>query len=154
MKVSTRLITAMLVIPMALGSLSAFAYSGNHNKSNGMMKGNHMLHGIDLTAEQKTQLDSLRDNFRDQRHANKNARKEMTTERAQMQSLLLAAEFDEKQALGLAKKMVGQQTERRISMLKHQHDMLAILTPEQKEQVKENMQGMATRHNDRMRNHH
>ncbi|MDW2111183.1 Spy/CpxP family protein refolding chaperone, partial [Vibrio sp. 2089] len=49
-----------------------------------------------------------------------------------MQSLLLADTFDEAQATALAKEMVERQTEHRVKMLERKHQMLSVLTPEQK----------------------
>ena len=46
--------------------------------------------------------------------------------------MLLADTFDEAAANELAKQMVEKQTERRVKMLEKQHQMLSILTPEQK----------------------
>ena len=43
-----------------------------------------------------------------------------------------ADSFDEAQATALAKEMVERQTEHRVQMLERKHQMLSVLTPEQK----------------------
>jgi protein CpxP len=56
----------------------------------------------------------------------------MQANHQKMQTLLLAADFDENAVRELAQQMSEQQTERRVTMLKKRHEMLNILTAEQK----------------------
>ncbi len=57
-----------------------------------------------------------------------------------MQDLMLSDKFDQAKAEKLAKTMVDRQAERRVerqvTMMKDRHDMLNVLTAEQKSQLK------------------
>ncbi|MEZ8141265.1 CpxP family protein [Enterovibrio sp. FF113] len=160
MKLSKRIVATIIALPLMMGSMSVMAAGGKHNDGEGMhggksmMGGKHLLRGIDLTDAQKEELKTLREQNRDAMKANKGAMKAgMMAERQEMQSLLLADNFDEAQVRELAQKMADQQVERRVSMMKRQHEMLNILTPEQKTEVKANMEKMAERHQNRMKHH-
>ncbi len=52
-----------------------------------------------------------------------------------VQALLLADNFDAAAANDLAKEMVEKQTERRVKMMEKKHQMLSVLTPEQKQNL-------------------
>lgn len=156
MKMSKRIAATVIALPLMLGSMSAMAFGGKHHDGEGMrgdhdMMGKQMLRGIDLTDEQKEELQSLREQNREAMKANKGAfHSEMMAERQQMQQLMLADNFDEAAVRALAEKMVDQQVERRVAKMKQQHAMYNILTPEQKAQVKENMAERAERMAERM----
>lgn len=67
------------------------------------------------------------------RGANKTAKMaQMKAHHEKVQALVLADNFDEAAANDLASQMVAKQTERRVAMLKKQHDMMSVLTAEQK----------------------
>lgn len=156
MKFSKRIAATVIALPLMMGSMSAMAFGGKHHDGEGMhggkgMMGKHLLRGVDLTDEQKAELKNLREQKRESMKANKGEfRTQMMAERQQMQELMLADNFDEAAVRALAEKMVDQQVERRIAMVKSQHEMMSILTPEQKVQVKENMDKMAERMQKRM----
>ncbi|EOD81703.1 zinc- resistance associated protein [Grimontia indica] len=156
MKFSKRIAATVIALPLMMGSMSAMAFGGKHHGGEGMhggkgMMGKHLLRGVDLTDEQKAELKTLREQKREAMKANKGEfRTQMMAERQQMQELMLADNFDEAAVRALAEKMVDQQVERRIAMVKSQHEMMSILTPEQKVQVKENMDKMAERMQKRM----
>ncbi|KKD61475.1 P pilus assembly/Cpx signaling pathway inhibitor/zinc-resistance associated protein [Grimontia sp. AD028] len=156
MKFSKRIAATVIALPLMMGSMSAMAFGGKHHGGEGMhggkgMMGKHLLRGVDLTDEQKAELKTLREQKRESMKANKGElRTQMMAERQQMQELMLADNFDEAAVRALAEKMVDQQVERRIAMVKSQHEMMSILTPEQKVQVKENMDKMAERMQKRM----
>ncbi|MBE1275998.1 periplasmic heavy metal sensor [Enterovibrio baiacu] len=155
MKFSKRIAATVIALPLMMGSMSAMAFGGKHHGGEGMMGGKHLLRGIDLTDAQEEKIDALREQNRDAKKANKAKNKEaMMADRQAMQTLLLADNFDEAAIRDLAKKMSDQQVERRISRMKAQHEMLNVLTPEQKVQVKENMAKMAERMQERMKKHH
>ncbi len=142
MKRVNKLMLAAVVLPLTLGSAGALAYGGKGpNKGPrdecgpGMDRG--IMRQLDLTDAQKEQLTALRnakrDEMRNKNSADRAARQaERQAYQAKVQELVLADNFDEAQATELAKEMVEKQTERRVEMLQKRHQMLNILTPEQK----------------------
>lgn len=146
MKNVKKIIIAAAVLPLALGTASAYAFGGKgdhkggydgHGKCGGEEMGKRMFRQLDLTDEQKTQLKEMK-------QANRSAMKgkmgaqgaekmaERQAHHAKVQALVLADTFDAEAANALAAEMVEQQTERRVKMLEKKHEMLSILTPEQK----------------------
>ena len=147
MKMTKKLVLAAVVLPLTLGTASAFAFGGKDHK-----KGGHgecgggfdrgMMSQLDLTDAQQDQFKQMRSegkqamkaefkqNFQ-QRHAQKQAHQ------AQVHQLLLADNFDQAAANELAKQMVEQQTERKVKRLEKQYQMMSILTPEQKNKLVE-----------------
>ncbi|ELR63981.1 hypothetical protein C942_03060 [Photobacterium marinum] len=138
-----------IALPFALGSASALAYGGGHKGGHhggyhegrggcGNFDGKQMFRDLDLTDEQ-------RDQMRDFRRTNRDAmrteyREHFDTMRGyhqQMQNLMLAENFDENAVRNLAKQMSDLQIEHRVTMLKKRHEMLAVLTPAQKEKLKQ-----------------
>ncbi len=142
MKTAKKLVLAAVVLPLTLGTASAFAFGGKDHKGGhgdcgkGMDRG--IMRQLDLTDAQKDQLKEMR-------QANKAAMKakfadgkearmaERQAHHEKVQALLLADNFDEAAANDLAKEMVEKQTERRVAMLEKKHQMLSVLTPEQKQ---------------------
>lgn len=157
MKLAKKVVLAAAVLPLALGTASAYAFGGKDHNNGG--NGRHgecgggfdrgIMRQLDLTDAQKTQLQEMReagkkemkaafkDNF-EARHAEKQA------QHAKVQQLVLADNFDQVAANELAKSMVEQQTERKVKMLEKQHKMLSILTPEQKAKFVELQQERST----------
>ncbi|MGY3685742.1 CpxP family protein [Vibrio coralliilyticus] len=140
MKTAKKLVLAAVVLPLTLGTASAFAYGGKDHK-----KGPHGEFGFDRGIMRQLDLtDAQKDQLKEMRQANKTELKakfkdnfeshhaEMQANKEKVQALLLADTFDEAAANELAKQMVEKQTERRVKMLEKQHQMLSILTPEQK----------------------
>lgn len=141
MKTAKKLVLAAVVLPLTLGTASALAFGGKDHKGGhgdcgkGMDRG--IMRQLDLTDAQKDQLKEMR-------QANKAAMKakfadghearmaERQAHQEKVQALLLADNFDEATANDLAKEMVEKQTERRVAMLEKKHQMLRVLTPEQK----------------------
>ncbi len=142
MKSAKKLILAAVVLPLTLGAAGAFAYGGKDQHKgprgecgSGMERG--IMRNMNLTDAQKDQLQSFRDaNRAEMQGKNAADREARMAERqayhAKMQALVLADNFDEAQANELAKEMVEKQTERRVRMLERKHQMLSVLTPEQK----------------------
>ncbi|WP_370643682.1 CpxP family protein [Photobacterium sp. TLY01] len=136
-------VAMVLAVPMLLGSVSALAEGGKyHGKGHdGDCGGPRAEHGVmqslDLTDAQKEQMRSLRESHKAEMRDNMaQGRKAMKANHDKMQALLLADNFDENAVRELAKQMSDQQIEHRVSMMKQRHDMLNILTPEQKAQYK------------------
>ena len=127
-----------IALPLALGSASALAYGGgkHHNGHGGKgcgMDDSRMFRQLDLTDAQKTELKELRqankENMRGkmgERHA------EMRAQHQKMQQLVLSEDFNEAEVRALAEEMSEQQVERRVAMLKQRHEMMQVLTAEQK----------------------
>lgn len=132
-----------IALPLALGSASALAYGGGkHHGGKGFcgggQEGHKIFRELDLTVEQQQQMRELRQANRDEMKGySSEKRAAMQANHQQMQTLLLAKDFDEKAVRELARKMSEQQIERRITMLEKRHQMLNILTPEQKTQLKQ-----------------
>lgn len=129
-------LTALLVaLPLAFGATQALAdRDGGHHgdrKHGGMEK--RIWKELNLTDAQKEELKTLRqsqfDNMRDNMSDNMESRMQQHKE---MQSLLLKADFDENAVRQLAQQQVEAQVERRVAMAKHRHEMLSVLTDEQK----------------------
>ncbi|MCG9785052.1 CpxP family protein [Vibrio brasiliensis] len=154
MKLAKKVVLAAAVLPLALGTASAYAFGGKDHK-----KGGHgecgggfdrgIMRQLDLTDAQKDQLKEMRESGKQEmkaafkenfeaRHAEKQA------QHAKVQQLVLADNFDQAAANELAKSMVEQQTERKVKMLEKQHKMLSILTPEQKAKFVELQQERST----------
>lgn len=146
MKLAKKLVLAAVVVPLTLGTASAFAFGGKDHK-----KGGHgecggfdrsIMRQLDLTDTQKEQLQEMREAGKKEMKANfkgnfETRHAEMQAHKAKVQELVLADNFDQAQANELAKAMVEKQTERKVKMLEKQHQMLSILTPEQKEKFVE-----------------
>ncbi|RNF53007.1 periplasmic repressor CpxP [Marinomonas hwangdonensis] len=138
MKMAKKLILASLVLPLAISAGSAFAYGGkdhrgSHNDCRSGMD-RSMMKDLNLTDDQKTQLKELR---RANKDTMKRGGKEQTQQEAhrnQLNELLLADNFDTTKAKALAEQMSDTHTERQVEKLSKQHQMLSVLTPEQKTQ--------------------
>jgi protein CpxP len=152
MKNAKKLVLAAAALPMIFGTASAYAFGGKHGgqdgfdgkgfggKCGGFDRG--IMRDFDLTDEQKDQFKELRKDKRGERKGKRgkfNAEDltEMQAYQTKAQELVLADTFDEGQAQELAAKMVEKQAERRVQMLQAQHEMLSILTPDQKAKLKE-----------------
>jgi protein CpxP len=146
MKLAKKLVLAAVVVPLTLGTASAFAFGGKDHKKGGHGECGGFDRGIirqlDLTDAQKEQLQEMREAGKKEMKANfkgnfETRHAEMQAHKAKVQELVLADNFDQAQANELAKAMVEKQTERKVKMLEKQHQMLSILTPEQKEKFVE-----------------
>ncbi|WP_322803266.1 CpxP family protein [Vibrio alfacsensis] len=168
MKSAKKLVLAAVVLPLTLGAASAFAFGGkDHHKGphgecgKGMDRG--IMRQLDLTDAQKDQLKEMREANKAEMKAKfadgKEARMaERQAHHDKVQALLLADNFDEAAANDLAKEMVEKQTDRRVKMLEKKHQMLSVLTPEQKakfvELQKERQQKCGEKMQKRMQKHH
>ncbi len=138
MKMAKKLILASLVLPLAISAGSAFAYGGKDHRGShndcrsGMDRG--MMKDLNLTDEQKTQLKELRQANKDTMKRGGKEPAQQEAHRNQLNELLLADTFDSAKAKALAEQMSGKHTERQVEKLSKQHQMLSILTPEQKTQ--------------------
>ncbi|MDC0610069.1 CpxP family protein [Vibrio sp.] len=141
MKALKKCILAAAMIPVVLGSASAFAHNGDKDRDGKrpMMQDcrpdgeRDMMRKLNLTPEQRDQLHDIRHEQREEMRADMDAhRAQMQAFRAEEDKLLLSKDFSPEQAKALAKKMSDQQIERRVHMMENRHKMLSVLTPEQK----------------------
>ena len=157
MKIFNKTLIIAMALPLALGSMSAFA-SQNHN--GGMKKGHHsgkIFSQLDLTATQKQEMKTLRQANRTEHKAQRvENRQAMQADQQQLEKLVLASNFDESAVRAVAEKMSQQQVERRVVMLEQRHKMLNILTPEQKQKYVELKQQQSEKRAMRLqeKNHH
>ena len=169
MKMTKKLVLAAAALPLVFGTASAYAYGGGdkgdhkgmHGKCGGFDK--KIMRQLDLTDAQKDQLKEMREankaemkaKFADGHEARMAERQ---AHHDKVQALLLADNFDEAAANDLAKEMVEKQTERRVKMMEKKHQMLSVLTPEQKtkfvELQKERQQKCGEKMQKRMEKHH
>ncbi|MDV2393238.1 CpxP family protein [Vibrio cholerae] len=138
MKLAKKMILAAAVLPLALGTTAALAYGGHGwDKEGDGHCGDRGERGIwkqlDLTAEQQAQLKEMREAGREEMRANRGQSHDaMKALHAQERTLVLAADFDQAAAENLAKQMVDQQVTHRVKMMEKRHQMMSILTAEQK----------------------
>lgn len=137
MNMTKKMILAAVVLPLTLGTASAFAYGGkgkfNHHGMCGMQNERAMARQLNLTPEQQNQLRNMRGQNRQAMQENRfGLSDEVRTLRAQERALMLAPDFDQAAANELATQMVNSQVERRVKMMENRHKMMNILTDEQK----------------------
>lgn len=146
MKSVKKLVLAAAVLPLALSTASAYAFGGKHGGGPcGDAFGPRLLDKLELTDEQYAQLRELRKAKREEMKANYEANRETKQAERQasrearheaMQDLMLSGEFDEAKARELAQQMseerIAQRTEQQVKMMQAKHEMLSILTDEQK----------------------
>ncbi|MGF1699889.1 CpxP family protein [Photobacterium makurazakiensis] len=145
MKSFKKTLALVIALPLALGSASALAYGGGkHHEGKGgkgacgMQNGHKVFRQLDLTDAQKEQMKELRTANRDEMRNDKSGKRAaMQAQHQEMQALVLADTFDEAAVRALAEKMTEQQVERRVVMLEKRHEMMNILTPEQKVKYQE-----------------
>ncbi|MBY3788315.1 Spy/CpxP family protein refolding chaperone [Photobacterium carnosum] len=150
MKIFNKTLVIAMALPLVLGSMSAFAGQDNQQHNGGMNKGHHggkIFSQLDLTATQKQEIKTLRQANRSEHKAQRvDNYKVMQVERQQLEKLVLASNFDESAVRAVAEKMSQQQVERRVKMLEQRHEMLNILTPEQKQKYADLKQQQSEKH--------
>lgn len=145
MKRMKRTMMFALALPLVMGSASVLAYGGHHGKGEGrsgcgMDGGRKLMYELDLSDDQKQQLNTMRQAKREAMRAGfADQREAMRAHHQQMQALVLADSFDEAAARTLAQSMVEQQVDRRVAMMKSRHEMLSVLTEAQKTQYQQLM---------------
>ncbi|MGF1750876.1 CpxP family protein [Vibrio cionasavignyae] len=149
MKLTKKLVLAAAILPLTFATASALAYGGkggsHHGKGGDGQCGGfdrNMFSQLDLTDAQKEQMKEMRKSMKSEMRAKHSGNigvkaTEMQARHQKMQDVVLADTFDATAANELASEMVAQQTERRVKMMEKQHEMLSILTPEQKNKLKE-----------------
>lgn len=128
---------AGLALPLMFGTASAFAGAKDHGKEGRERCGSdaHLMHKLDLSDAQQAQIKELRmsarENMKSYHEAKKDAR---SSSRQTAGELVMADKFDKKAAEKFAQNIADQQAEMMVQRMMQQHDMLGVLTPEQKEQ--------------------
>ena len=140
MKTVTKIVLATMVLPLTLSSASVLAGGGKeHGKQEhkASLLDRSLIRQLDLTQEQQAQLKQLRETMKkdlkgqyQESFAEHHA--EIQANREKMQALVLAESFDKAAANELARAMLELQTERKVKMLEKQHQVLSVLTPDQK----------------------
>lgn len=146
----TATITTLLLATLMITS-SAFAWpgyrdgkgSGDCNRREGRM--NYEQHVdrmvnrlermaviLDLSAEQKTTLEELNSKHFQDRQV---LRSKMEKGRDELQAYRFSDKFDEKEFRALAQQHADLKTEMMVQGAKHRQDILAVLTPEQREKA-------------------
>ena len=133
-KINKKLTAAIIALPLILGATGVAAFGNNDGEGQGHCKGGHgeaLIQKLDLTAEQKEEIEQIRESNREAMQAERGSKHES------MHTLLTAEEFDE----AAAKKLVDvkEQTKeaRQINRLKNQHAIYNVLTEEQQAQLLE-----------------
>ncbi|GAA0551480.1 hypothetical protein GCM10009098_18900 [Rheinheimera aquimaris] len=136
-----KLIFALSVITASSLSGSVMAHEhraarhdGAHHERHLPMK--RMLAGLDLTDNQREQIKQL---MQQQREAFKREGRDNAAH-LQLQALLIAEQFDESAARQLLEQQQQRAVEKRLTMLKLQHQVLQVLTEEQRQQLAEKHQ--------------
>ncbi|EGU30050.1 periplasmic repressor CpxP [Vibrio ichthyoenteri ATCC 700023] len=162
MKTVKKFVLAAAIIPLAFASASAMAFGGKGDHKGGQCQGGMdrgMMKKLELTDAQKTQLKEMREANKTEMKAKfaetSDARKaERQAQHEKVQQLVLADNFDQAAANELAKNMVEKQTERKVKMLEKQHQMLSVLTPEQKAKFVELSKERMEKCGEKRKNHH
>ncbi|MDR9829037.1 CpxP family protein [Vibrio sp. FNV 38] len=157
MKKVNKWLMAAAVIPLSLSAASVWAFGGANGPQGGMGKcggERAAMKKLDLTEDQKAQLKELRESNKAEREDRKANREDNKAQRdahkAQMKALMLSDTFDRASAEELATTMVEQQTERRVTMMEKKHQMMQILTVDQREQLLEAQEKQMEKCKDKM----
>ncbi len=132
-----------LILPLAIGSTNALAKGGKKGECKmGFERG--IFRKIDLTEEQKTQIKDMMEQRRESCKVQKEAQREAHMAekkalKANEHKLILADSFDEQQANELATQMIDAHKSRYVESLKARHELMSLLTDEQKAQVEQLM---------------
>ena len=162
MTLSKKLLLAAVVLPLTFGSVGAFAEGGKGHKDREFAPriglDMQLIKKLDLSDEQKDELKALRKEAKEEHKAMREDRhqgpsEEMKQQRKAVTDLLLADTFDQAKANSIALEMATHQAERQVKMLEKQHQILSILTPEQKQKLLELQQERAEKRMEKMRKH-
>jgi len=107
---------------------------GHHGKRDGMR---HVLRGLDLSDAQREQIRQIGDQYRPQMREQAKAMRE---HRQALRELATADVVDEARLQQLSAQSAQARAEMMAQRVRMQHAILAVLTPEQREAVREKMQ--------------
>jgi len=150
MKSFKKCLIAAAIVPVILGSATVFARGGDHKDGMRMMdrcdsKGpESIMRQLNLTPKQRDEIRNIRRADHDRMNVDMSSfRHDMQQFRGEESDLLLSKTFSEEQATAFVKKMVEKQIQHRVHMLETRHEMISILTPEQKAKWSELRQQMS-----------
>ncbi|MBL4829848.1 MAG: periplasmic heavy metal sensor [Aliivibrio sp.] len=146
-----RVIIGALALPLVMGSTAALAFGGgngggHHGDRMGggkcdMMSGKRALKQLDLSEQQQTEFKDLMATHRSAMQ-DRQPNSELQQLKQQMNTLLLNADFNEDEVRSLATQMSTLQVDKKVEMAQKRHQMLNILTEEQKIEFQEAQQQM------------
>lgn len=149
-----KLTLASLVLSTVFAvSLTAPALAADHDAGHDraarhggphQMFGMKMLKGLDLTDAQKTKLETMLAEHRAS-STTKAIPAAWQAEQQQLQTLLQADQFDEAAARLLLEKQQSNRLEHEVAKLKFQHQLMSVLTAEQKTKLNERHAKMQAR---------
>ena len=150
---NTQLKSLILVATLAL-SASPLAMAHNHMSNNmaknknmhgsmmgcggmgmmqgNMMQGNMMFSQLNLTPEQQQEIQSIMANSMTNMQGMQGMQGGMSAHMASMLALMIAPEFDEKQAKAMIGMKQSAMVENKVNMLRARHATFQVLTEEQK----------------------
>lgn len=163
MKNVNKTLLAAIILPLTLGSASALAFGGGQHKGDSldgdraergmsMHKSGHkgqiqamnlrLFKQLDLSDAQKDKIKDIFEESHDQRRDGRGeGYNNMSKARQQMQDLTLTDNMDESAVQALAEQAVSAQTEKQVDrLLSHaqlENKIYNVLTPEQKNKLKE-----------------
>lgn len=142
MKHSIKVTLAALLMATSLG-----ATAGHHGGQECGMRGQGEMHKalwqLDLSDEQRTEIKAIFKASKEEHKAKREQRDdevrkaEREQRKAQMKALMDAAEFDEEAAKALIAERQQKQSERQLVQMRNHHQVMQILTVEQREQLAE-----------------
>lgn len=104
-------------------------HGGPDGKPHQGPRGDRLLHGVELTQEQRSKISALREAAAPQM---REAMASAMTARKALRDLTLAPTFDENRAQQLAQEAAAAQAKAAVLRAKTEHQILAVLTPEQR----------------------
>ncbi|WP_296295460.1 Spy/CpxP family protein refolding chaperone [Rheinheimera sp.] len=142
---------ALVLSSVLVAGVSTAVLAGDRHGGHGshLLADGKMFKGLDLTDAQKTQVDALLKAHREQM-LNKAERYAMHEE---LQSVLISDTFDEAGVRVILEKQQAKKLEQEVAQLKLQHQIRALLTPEQKAKLDERKAKMRQRMQEKMAEH-
>lgn len=139
---------ALVLSSVLLAGASTAVVAGDHQRGHGgyLFADGKMFKGLDLTDAQKVQVETLLKTHREQM-VNKAERYAMHEE---LQTVLNSDTFDEAGVRVILEKQQAKKLEQEVAKLKLQHQLRAVLTPEQKAKLDERKAKMRQRMQEHM----
>ncbi|MGB2079974.1 MAG: Spy/CpxP family protein refolding chaperone [Vibrio sp.] len=141
MKMKKTLI-ALIALPMMLGSATAMAKGDGHGEHRGHRGEQGIFKQLDLSDAQKEQIKEIHKQNREAKKADRDANRkahagEKKAQMDKLNSLIMAEKFDEDAVRDLIQNMESKRLEGKVQFAKEQHDILQVLTPEQRTKLQE-----------------